>query len=441
MYAYAEPAAARGAASPVPARVVQRCGATRCGPGGCGHDEGTVRRQALGPGPDTDHFPYGLPPAPPIVSEVLRSPGRPLDPGTRAAMGAAFGHDFSRVRVHTDARAAASADAVDAAAYTVGSDIVFAGGRYEPHTEQGRGLLVHELTHVVQQRSAGPPPADLRVGPADDAHERQAAANARGPAIHPAAPTHHAAAPTAHHPGAPTTHHAGHAGQHAGQHAAQHAAHQGTHGAATRASGIVRRQSGGGGTSGNPIDARARAIITAAASTSVPEARRAIQVVRSIIATYFPGEAGLVANVIFDAADPGLTTTVATSPTATGVIAVGRSFLNGTNDTHFARRVLQVDHELEHIRQHRAGMGGPATKAEREFLAFHREALATELPGTGEMQHATRVALIDAALRNFCDMPAARQTAHASRRTQLLTARDTHERASGRPRTTPPSCP
>src|SRR5262249_33693260 len=69
---------------------------------------------------------------PPIVEEVLNSPGKPLDAATRQLMESRFGHDFSHVRVHTDAKAAASARAVNAQAYTVGRDIVFGQGRYQP---------------------------------------------------------------------------------------------------------------------------------------------------------------------------------------------------------------------------------------------------------------------------------------------------------------------
>ena len=90
--------------------------------------------------------------APAIVHDVLRSPGRPLEPSTRAAMEHGLGRDLGAVRVHTDSRAAASARAVDALAYTVGSDIVFAQGRHAPGTREGRRLLAHELAHVLQQR-------------------------------------------------------------------------------------------------------------------------------------------------------------------------------------------------------------------------------------------------------------------------------------------------
>jgi len=67
--------------------------------------------------------------APPIVGEVLRSPGRPLDAGLRAELEPRFGHDFSTIRVHDDVRAAESARAVSAHAYTVGTDVVFAAGK------------------------------------------------------------------------------------------------------------------------------------------------------------------------------------------------------------------------------------------------------------------------------------------------------------------------
>lgn len=90
--------------------------------------------------------------APAIVHEVMASPGHALEESTRAEMEQRFRHDFSRVRVHTDARAVESADAVDALAYTVGNHIVFDQGQYAPNTSSGRHTLGHELAHVVQQR-------------------------------------------------------------------------------------------------------------------------------------------------------------------------------------------------------------------------------------------------------------------------------------------------
>jgi hypothetical protein len=156
-----------------------------------------LQRRAVGNGPGV---------APPIVHEVLRSPGRPLDDATRGFMESRFNHDFSqtrattpqlatndltigpingsfereaeqqsrrvmsasvtgsaspakpnfgRVRIHTDARAAESARAVDALAYTVGEHIVFGAHQYAPETSVGRYMLAHELAHVGQQNCGG----------------------------------------------------------------------------------------------------------------------------------------------------------------------------------------------------------------------------------------------------------------------------------------------
>jgi Domain of unknown function (DUF4157) len=104
---------------------------------------------------------------PPIVHEVLRSPGQPLNAATRAFMEPRFGHDFSRVRVHTDARAVESARSVGGLAYTVGRDVVFDAGRYVPQTRPGRWLLAHELAHVVQQEQAPGPCIETISNPGD----------------------------------------------------------------------------------------------------------------------------------------------------------------------------------------------------------------------------------------------------------------------------------
>src|SRR5262249_25444346 len=83
--------------------------------------------------------------------ESLRRGGEPLSEPLRRFFESRFGFDFSRVRVHTDSRAAESARAINAHAFTVGSDVVFAAGQYAPDTSGGRGLLAHELAHVIQQ--------------------------------------------------------------------------------------------------------------------------------------------------------------------------------------------------------------------------------------------------------------------------------------------------
>lgn len=92
--------------------------------------------------------------APPIVHEVLSSSGEPLGTATRAFFEPRFGQDFSRVRIHADDRAAASAQTLAARAYTVASDVVFGASQFAPSTDTGRQLLAHELTHVIQQQSA-----------------------------------------------------------------------------------------------------------------------------------------------------------------------------------------------------------------------------------------------------------------------------------------------
>ncbi len=103
----------------------------------------------------------------------LDSPAHSLDASTRRIFNARFGHDFSRVRIHTGQDAAASARAVSAQAYTVGNDVVFGHDRYNPATPSGQRLLAHELTHVAQQ--SGPSPQSLSsLGPSNSAQEHEA---------------------------------------------------------------------------------------------------------------------------------------------------------------------------------------------------------------------------------------------------------------------------
>jgi hypothetical protein len=93
-----------------------------------------------------------------------------------------FGQDFSDVRVHTDAAAHDSAQAVNATAYTVGSHVVFQQDVYNPSSDVGRHLLAHELTHVIQQRNGPVDGTDTGAGVSvshpDDRFEREAAATA-----------------------------------------------------------------------------------------------------------------------------------------------------------------------------------------------------------------------------------------------------------------------
>ncbi len=121
-------------------------------------------RDPAGPGPAV---------APSIVHGVLRSPGQSLPAHVQQQMERGLGHNFGDVRVHTDQRASASAQEVSAHAYTVGRQIVFSAGRFEPATPQGRELLAHELTHAAEHPYGAPTPSgDLRISsPAEPAEQ------------------------------------------------------------------------------------------------------------------------------------------------------------------------------------------------------------------------------------------------------------------------------
>lgn len=150
--------------------MLWRCGGGRCGTGEPEHDD-ALHRHASGPGPQI---------APPIVHRVLGSPGSPLPDGVRRGLEARSGHSLGGVRIHTDGQAARSARAVDAAAYTVGDQIVFGEGRFRPDTLAGLQLLAHEVTHVAQQMPASRSPTQpLRVAGADDPAEVEAHRAAR----------------------------------------------------------------------------------------------------------------------------------------------------------------------------------------------------------------------------------------------------------------------
>jgi hypothetical protein len=112
----------------------------------------------------------------PVVQAALDASGKPLDAATRTTLEPRFGHDFSQVRVHTDDQAAESAQALEAQAYTTGQDIVFGAGRYAPETPEGRQLLAHELTHVVQQADS-PAPTTSEITLGDPAGQHEQAAN------------------------------------------------------------------------------------------------------------------------------------------------------------------------------------------------------------------------------------------------------------------------
>jgi Domain of unknown function (DUF4157) len=217
---------------------------------------------------------------PASVKQVLTGSGKPMELKLRQNMEQYFGHDFSHVRIHTDEIAQQSAHDINAQAYTIGSNIVFGAKQFKPGTQEGRRLLAHELTHVVQQASLGSHPSYS----------------------------------------------------------------------------VIQRQE-----KKNPLDDKAKAIIAKAKDVKVDKDKRAIALVIDIIGTYYATDAAKVEGVEFDVAKAGdglLTESVGSGKSAKGKIYVGNTFVE--NVDAFARRVLQVGHELLHIDQYRGGLaGGP----------------------------------------------------------------------------------
>jgi hypothetical protein len=314
------------------------------------------------------------------VDDALAAPGRPLDAATRRLMEARFGQDFGRVRVHTDRAASDSARAEGADAFTSGDHVVFAEGRYAPTTAEGLRLLAHELTHVTQQ---GLGHARAPASPAGSAvWEAEAQANADRVAR-----------------GAPAVV------------------------LAPAPAGAVQRQP-------SKPDKTATDIIDAAQDTSKPIADRAVAVVKAIIDAYYAADKAKVKNVVFDATLPAgfpilvtESTQDATTKAWAGTIHVSQKFVEDTTKSSFARRVLQVGHEIEHVDQHTKGMGGAGKEDEREFLAFYHEALAPEKSATGRVAHSMRVDLMDTALGYYYCLGTAEQAAHTTEKDDLLVKR------------------
>lgn len=124
---------------------------------------------------DADRSQGAGPLDPDIESDIrgAQGGGRPLDDGVRGDMESHLGVDLSSVRVHADSRGDALSRSVQADAFTTGTDVFFRSGKFSPDSGDGRKLLAHELTHVVQQ-SSGSVPSESRVSHPDDAHEAEA---------------------------------------------------------------------------------------------------------------------------------------------------------------------------------------------------------------------------------------------------------------------------
>jgi hypothetical protein len=129
----------------------------------------------------------------PVHDVVGSGGGSPLDTQTKGFMEGRLGADFGDVRVHTGAKADESARSINAQAYTVGTDVVFQSGKYEPDTDSGRHVLAHELTHVVQQKAgpvAGTPsPGGIMISDPSDAFEQAAERSAERVTAEPAGPS------------------------------------------------------------------------------------------------------------------------------------------------------------------------------------------------------------------------------------------------------------
>jgi hypothetical protein len=270
-------------------RVLQRkcdCGADAGRDGACTEcARGRVQRYAAAGAPD----PAALADAPRVVGDVVASAGRPLDGATRAAMEARLGHDFSRVRVHTDGEAARSARAVHARAYTVGDHVVFGAGRFAPSTSAGDWLLAHELTHTVQQR----------IGPVGS----ESAAESEADRAADAALT-----------GGPVA-------------------------VATPGGGALLRDA--------EPDPERDNIVKAAGRTKTDAKFRAFEIVWRLLTRYCPDYSSLISAVGYDEKERGVRVDVkktksAKGETQTAVVTVGRRFVDETSDDLLRARI----HEL-----------------------------------------------------------------------------------------------
>lgn len=163
--------------------AVREVKASRRGPGwqtsvqracSCDSDDDPLARSA-----SDDLVPDRMPP---IVGEVGKSAGKPLDLRQRDRFDAAFGWNFADVRIHDDQRAADAAQSVSARAYTTGNHVVFGVGQFAPGSATGDRLLAHELAHVIQQTTG---PIHPGISRRSDTSERDADRMASDVLAHP----------------------------------------------------------------------------------------------------------------------------------------------------------------------------------------------------------------------------------------------------------------
>ena len=361
--------------------------------------------------------------------EAALGAGRGLEPAVAARMGRVVNADVSRVQIHDDPKSGRMAERLGARAFAVGRHIAFATNQYAPGTPVGDALLAHELAHVDQQRDPAAGGALDRAALEQDA-DLAAVGRGRLPARgHPAA-----AAPRV--GGALRSERAALRLGSDADTGGPDPGRRGRHRAGLHRSRCRRRERARRACTG---DARA------GGRHEPPVAERAVAVVRRIIAEYYSGDAAKVSDVRFDDSIPSeLETEAGGGAQATGIIRVRASFVEQMaarrNLDDHSRYVLSVGHEILHINQQRARMGGSDRGHEREFLAGYWTATAPEPAGTGRMSAWGRVVnTIDPALRRYYRMPEDKRREYASQRDELLQLR-ARERARN-PRNIPAEPP
>jgi hypothetical protein len=183
-------------------------------------------------------------------------------------------------------------------------------------------------------------------------------------------------------------------------------------------------------------DVHADAIVTKAKDTHVPLGDRAVEAVKSIVREYY--DESMLSEVVYDEDEGGLSTKpVGRGSDIKGKITVGKYFIEHIDA--FARRVLQVGHELQHVQQQRDGMGGHRSQDKREFLAHSWGALEPAKSGTGHLPDAQRRDMIDGALGYFYCLGEDEKTGFADKKAELLRQRQGVNGTRGNESTQPPT--
>jgi hypothetical protein len=183
-------------------------------------------------------------------------------------------------------------------------------------------------------------------------------------------------------------------------------------------------------------DVHADAIVTKAKDTHVPLGDRAVEAVKSIVREYY--DESMLSEVVYDEDEGGLSTKpVGRGSDIKGKITVGKYFIEHIDA--FARRVLQVGHELQHVQQQRDGMGGHRSQDKREFLAHSWGALEPAKSGTGHLPDAQRRDMIDGALGYFYCLGEDEKIGFADKKAELLRQRQGVNGTRGNESTQPPT--